>query len=1079
MLRYYRLPLLSRRCYYGCQSNAGTMSTYDNCGPENRPEEHPSPRSRNVDNASKAKLWNPSTGIKFTGSSRSGVWNSSQQIAFSTAASCLVRHPVGEGCYTRKQFPSMALFADSRSRIQHSVPNRHVSSGALFPQDLPIDSVNDDYGLGQVFEDDEIRRPTVRKKLKAVTHPSESNRKGSPLPTAATKRANNSERNSAQLASSIVKSKQQQLLSKHTRLVDPGRKPESRASPKSGASRASTKGIMSRNDHVGETGLPSAQYSGDNSTVSKISLEEETAAFARIVRNAAKYPQTVEHVAKQAIVGEVASYENPALERQKDENNGFLLSEATTTSTKRYNVHMHSSDTSRSAPGESVAESGMKPACQALLQREHSACWVGPKTSITKHDRSFSEVERLVPDPIDQYSRLREIFLPSDRGWTAIKISLEEASQYATSRKALSRLELIFYEIMVLTMEYKSRTHDFRRLLFFRLDLDQYSLLSAAKKYMLLRDIREYVTHALLNQCREGYEVLKYKFLQFRCLREQRLKFIRTLRIPRWEIIAVYPSPFLKQLTLSAQESYHLFLFVNHCPVDKCSYTAAINLRNVNRGLIGIRQSFKDVRVLWTTFWIRSGYSMTRSSLMFKRLMESEVMQPKFLVGGLRDYEEIVIRLSNHDHLAVLEQNRAVVPTVELTSKKTGHLRLNQEFQTASCTSLASLSSARDGEIALRLASKKPFATTISLENCMYVHRYLATNTDIGDGSSNVVAPPPLEFKPSQRHASSQGSGQIILPHGGEQIASDAIDLSSKSEDSNDDQSHHIPLSYQIPERKLKEAMLASRSTASAYWKYSLYQNRIGERVKVHYCKSKETTERIVQLFLDKKVIGFDIEWKPNAQYSDGIRKNVSLIQLASEERIALFHIAIFSQGDTLADLLAPTLKLILEDPKISKVGVSIKSDCTRLQRSMGIKARGIFELSHLYKLIKYSASDVKKIDKKPVALARQVEEHLQLPLWKGDVRMSDWSLPLNYEQTQYAASDSYAGLQLYDVMEGKRKALESAPPRPEHAELDLPIRLGTGQIVITDDEPEASIETASTTDIPLPGTQEMARDFL
>jgi ribonuclease D len=138
-----------------------------------------------------------------------------------------------------------------------------------------------------------------------------------------------------------------------------------------------------------------------------------------------------------------------------------------------------------------------------------------------------------------------------------------------------------------------------------------------------------------------------------------------------------------------------------------------------------------------------------------------------------------------------------------------------------------------------------------------------------------------------------------------------------------------------------------------------------------------------------------------NASAADGVKKNVALVQVASEERIALFHIARYPNGTTVDDVVAPTLKRIMESPKITKVGVSVKGDCTRLRKFMNIESRGIFELSHLYKLVKYSSGDVKKINKVMVNLAQQVREHLQLPLWKGEVRSSDWSQDLNYQQIQ------------------------------------------------------------------------------
>ena len=291
---------------------------------------------------------------------------------------------------------------------------------------------------------------------------------------------------------------------------------------------------------------------------------------------------------------------------------------------------------------------------------------------------------------------------------------------------------------------------------------------------------------------------------------------------------------------------------------------------------------------------------------------------------------------------------------------------------------------------------------------------------------------------------------------------------------------NHTFLGYQIPGNTMRDAMLASRSTAAAYWQYSLYQGPggKGDRVKVHYCRSLATTERIAQLFLNQAVVGFDIEWKPQAAASDGTKKNVSLIQFATEERIALFHIARYAGDDSINVLVAPTLKRIMENPSISKVGVAVKADCTRLRKFMGIKAQGLFELSHLYNLVKFSGGNVKKINKRLVALAQQVEEHLQLPMYKGDVRSSDWSEELNYQQIQYAASDSYAGLRLYDVMEGKRKALDPMPPRPAHAELNLPIQLVNGQTVATyDDSEEAPKETEVVDEQPV-DMEEMARDF-
>ncbi|KAI4138277.1 MAG: hypothetical protein LQ341_004741, partial [Variospora aurantia] len=228
-----------------------------------------------------------------------------------------------------------------------------------------------------------------------------------------------------------------------------------------------------------------------------------------------------------------------------------------------------------------------------------------------------------------------------------------------------------------------------------------------------------------------------------------------------------------------------------------------------------------------------------------------------------------------------------------------------------------------------------------------------------------------------------------------EQPLEEQMDQAIRSNSANDAQVGTL-IGYRIPEARMRECLHAE----VAYWQYTLYEGPKGEKVKVHYCTSLETSERIAKLFLNESAIGFDIEWKPQATAKEGIRKNVAVIQLASEDRIAIFHLARFSKGDSVDELVAPSFKRIMESASITKVGVSIKSDCTRVRKFLDVRSRGLFELSHLYKLVQYAANDVKKINKMLVSLATQTEQHLLLPMYKDEsVRSSDWSEELDYKQ--------------------------------------------------------------------------------
>lgn len=273
-------------------------------------------------------------------------------------------------------------------------------------------------------------------------------------------------------------------------------------------------------------------------------------------------------------------------------------------------------------------------------------------------------------------------------------------------------------------------------------------------------------------------------------------------------------------------------------------------------------------------------------------------------------------------------------------------------------------------------------------------------------------------------------------------------DKSAKETAQEDAELEYEPLQFSIPAEVFEKAKAAAEGHPDSYWTHKLYRHSTTPttKIKVHYCKSLHTTESVLQKhFLNKPVLGFDIEWKIGSTAYSSPKKNVSLIQIACADRIILSHIGLFP-GESPERLVAPTLKAIMEDASVLKCGVAIKADCTRLRKYLSISTLGIFELSHLHRLVTYSASsDYHLINKRLVSLTEQAETHLGLPIFKGEVRGSDWSEALSMEQILYAASDAYAGLVIFDELERKRVKLRPCPPRPYPAELNKPIRLASG----------------------------------
>lgn len=176
------------------------------------------------------------------------------------------------------------------------------------------------------------------------------------------------------------------------------------------------------------------------------------------------------------------------------------------------------------------------------------------------------------------------------------------------------------------------------------------------------------------------------------------------------------------------------------------------------------------------------------------------------------------------------------------------------------------------------------------------------------------------------------------------------------------------------------------------------------------------------------------MEWPCFPGQNPPLQRRIGLIQIASEDKIALIHIGLHA-GKTTDEIIAPSLRNLIESPKIAKTGVGILgADFARLRRFFGLKPQGAFELSHLDRLVRF-AYVPHLLNTKMVSLANLVEFHLGLPLAKGSVRTSNWSRPLNDEQRNYAASDAYAGFMLFHCMNAKRLSLTPAPSLPIFAE--------------------------------------------
>ena len=236
------------------------------------------------------------------------------------------------------------------------------------------------------------------------------------------------------------------------------------------------------------------------------------------------------------------------------------------------------------------------------------------------------------------------------------------------------------------------------------------------------------------------------------------------------------------------------------------------------------------------------------------------------------------------------------------------------------------------------------------------------------------------------------------------------------------------------------------------WWTHELYRGPDGAPAAVHYSRTLLDSEVLAKRFLEEPILGFDMEWLVQKYgcrhkacrevHTHYLQQKISLIQIASESQIGLFHIALH-KGSKVEDVMAPTLRKIIESRDVIKTGVGIDyADAKRLNRFFNIKPQGLIDLNDLHSLVN------KSFEKSKVKLkfATLVHMHLGIPLNKDQsTRCSNWSKTLNSDQITYAAADAYAGFVLFQVLDNKRKRLKPVPPRPEFAETTKASTRGRG----------------------------------
>ena len=203
------------------------------------------------------------------------------------------------------------------------------------------------------------------------------------------------------------------------------------------------------------------------------------------------------------------------------------------------------------------------------------------------------------------------------------------------------------------------------------------------------------------------------------------------------------------------------------------------------------------------------------------------------------------------------------------------------------------------------------------------------------------------------------------------------------------------------------------------------------------YIKTVQECDAVCADLRRNAVLGYDMEWNkkptPGRERPAGPHKSdgkVATIQLATELRAAVFHLP------ALNDVIPDSLRALLEDPSILKVGVHSTRDASRLLHDFGLQVANVAATEEL-------AKEVLKLDRRGWGLQDLCRDVLGKDLPKDVCCHTQWELvDLKRTELYYAALDAYASLcvhtELAQMKLRSRGTAASAPSATAAPPVDL-----------------------------------------
>ncbi|MDR2692096.1 MAG: 3'-5' exonuclease domain-containing protein 2 [Dysgonamonadaceae bacterium] len=166
---------------------------------------------------------------------------------------------------------------------------------------------------------------------------------------------------------------------------------------------------------------------------------------------------------------------------------------------------------------------------------------------------------------------------------------------------------------------------------------------------------------------------------------------------------------------------------------------------------------------------------------------------------------------------------------------------------------------------------------------------------------------------------------------------------------------------------------------------------------RIYVIDNPVDSEKAVHYLSRFKMLGFDTETRPT--FTKGLRRSASLVQLSTPDTCFLFRLS--------GNGFPPPLIVLLSNPGILKIGLSLRDDFLSMSRRMKFAPQGFVDLQQIIR--NYDIEDISLQKIYAILFNKKISKNQRLTNWEA--------AELTEAQKKYAALDAWACLKIYEYL--------------------------------------------------------------